>query len=863
MMPVSDDRGLIEFGPFRLSRHQRALRGPSGELPLSSRAFDILLVLLDNPGRMVTKGELLDRVWPGLAVEENNLQVHVSALRKALGPGLITTIPGRGYKYVGDRPQLLSESLGDEAANGYVALTPMPPGSSLERHERRIPAAPTHMVGRDGDLQELLTVIAVARATTIVGMGGVGKTRLAIEAASRSESSYRDGACFVDLCPLLESSLVPTTIARALAAPLMQGEAPIDSVCRHLRCAEILLVLDNCEHVIDGVAAVVKAILGSTTGARILATSREPIGISGETLFQLSPLECPRSGETDPSAINRAGAIQLFVERLRSLDRAIAIDAAGLSATATICRQLDGIPLALEMAAARVPTLGVEALCAALSAGLSLRMTGERTAQPRHRTLSAMLDWSGDLLDAPEQSLLRRLSVFPGKFDLPAAHAICAEPASEAWETAEQLSALVRKSLVLADETAERRFRLLDMVKAHAREKLEQAGEVATASRRHAEWTLRALQSGLHAWEHMAEATWLERFASDLDDCRAALSWADKARNDDLYLDLAGTSYRLWLETGNGVEGLRHAQAALQRIAPSAAPDVEIRARIAVAELAANDAMHALAMEAIRPAIALCRAAGDDRSLAMALLRASFALTCQRSHEEAFHYAQQAALPLRQLDEPKLAAWATLVTGMNLCARGDVAAGIPMCDSAVAMHRAIGEDRAYRRSLLFFAESAFWYGNTRAAIACGQTLVQLLRRQGFVRNLDFALCNLAAYLLATNRSDEAKACLQECFKSILHETSSWPLCAIQNYAFLAALEGKLELAAQLLGYLDRGFDEGADRRQQTEQIIRDHLIDLLQRKLGDGALEKLSRRGAVWSSRTVEGAINEAFYVRR
>ncbi|MEZ5833800.1 MAG: hypothetical protein R3D05_21725 [Dongiaceae bacterium] len=701
------------------------------------------------------------------------------------------------------------------------------------------------------------------RATTIVGMGGVGKTRLAIEAASRSEQDFKDGACFVDLCPVLESSLVAATVTHALNAPLTLGEAPIDALCRHLRSAACLIVLDNCERVIEGVASVVKAILGSSPGVKILATSREPLGLSGETLFHLSPLECPDSAETDSSAMSGMGSVQLFIERLRSLDRAFVVDPGGLASIAEICRQLDGIPLALEMAAARAPALGLDALCAALSTGLRLRMTGERTAQPRHRTLNAMLDWSGGLLDAQEQALLHSLAVLPGKFDLSAAHAVAGEPGSEPWETAERLAALVRKSLVLADETASRRFRLLDTVKAYAREKLEKSDKVAMASGRHAEWTVRSLQSGLDAWEQSAEDAWLEAFGSDLDDCRAALGWADKHSDDDFYVRLASAAYRLWLETGNGAEGLQHARAALHRLPAAASSAEQVLARIAVAELAANAAMHALALEAIEPAIGLCRTAGDNHSLATALLRASFALTCQRRHEEASHYAKEAATLLPRLDAPRLSAWGTLVRGMNLCARGDLAAGIPLCESAVAMHRLIGEDRAYRRSLLFFAEAAFWYGNARAAIACGETLVQLLRKKGLVRHLGFALCNLAAYLLTENRVAEAKECLGASFKAILHETANWPYCAIQNYAYLAALEGKLELAAHLLGCADRGFDEGPDRRQQTEQDIRDRLVEFLDGKLDGKVLAELSLGGAAWSLEKAEAAIAASFPVDR
>ena len=738
-------------------------------------------------------------------------------------------------------------------APGLRGQLEMPRAGPVPTQRGNIPAELTPMMGRDRALAQLLGLISSSRAVTVIGMGGIGKTRLALEAARRSASVLVDGAWFIDLGPVQDEHLVLGTIAMTLNIAMVDGATSVDTVGAELREKQILIVLDNCEHVIASAARVTEALLQLAPKIRILATSREPLGFSGEKLLRLLPLDCPQPGETNSAAIGSMGAVQLFAQRLQSADPTFAFDDSAIPTIAEICRRLDGIPLALEMAASQASAVGLDGLASALRSRLRLRMPGKRTALPRHRTLQAMLDWSGDLLEVPERSLLRRLAVFPGAISIAGAHAVCAETGAEEWETVERIGALVQKSLVAADNTAGR-FRLLETVRAYALEKLEAANEEALLRRRHAQWTLQSLEEGLDAWGRTPEASWLERYGAGLDDCRGALRWTNLKQERDLYVRLASASYRLWLQVGIPAEGLSHAEAGLRELPKSAPPRLEIQMRIAVAELAAEAAMHALALETILPALSLCRALGDRRSLTAALIRAGFALTCQERHDQALLHYREAAEAMEGLDEPKLLAWATTAIGMNRCMLGDVDAGIRMCETALEMHRSAGDDRGHRKSLLFLAECAFWCGNGEAAIAYGESLIGLLRGTGGQRSLGHALCNLAAYLLMQNRQEQARRCLDECHGTMSREIGTWPWCMIQNYALLAAEAGNADLAARLLGYVDCRFRSSADVRQQTERIVHDRLVDLLRQRLAENTLASLLAEGAAWGQRQADEA---------
>ncbi len=428
----------ISFGPFRLLPSQRLVFEGDNPIRLGGRALDILIALVEHAGELVGKDDLVARIWPGTFVEEGNLKVHVAALRRALGGGnrYLVNVPGRGYSFVA--PVAIAEGP-RQAPPQAVAST---------KREHNLPGILGRMIGRGDIVRTLTRRLPDQRLITLVGPGGVGKTTLAVAVADRQIEAYEHGVWLVDLSPVSDPRLVPTALAGVLGLEIRSGN-PLPGLTAALRDKRMLLVLDNCEHVIDAAAGLAVAILRAAPDVHVLATSREPLRAEGERVYHLAPLSSPPAavGLTAADALEFP-AVQLFVERA-----AASLDGFELSDTdapiiANICRKLDGIPLAIEFAAARVEAFGVHGLAAHLEERLRLLTSGRRAVAPRHQTMRAALDWSYRLLSAAEQKVLRRLAIFAGDFTLEAAGAVAADPAQPESETIDQVGELVAKSLV-------------------------------------------------------------------------------------------------------------------------------------------------------------------------------------------------------------------------------------------------------------------------------------------------------------------------------------------------------------------------------------------------------------------------------
>src|SRR3954464_11014547 len=402
------DGQAISFGPFRLLAAQRLLLEGDQPVRLGSRAFDILATLVERPGEVIGKDELKTRIWPKTFVEDSNLKIQVSALRRALGDGkdgrrYIATIPGRGYNFVAPvRFEKLSQA-------------PLPATTALAA-AHNLPLAATRVIGRADVVATLVSRLAQERLLTIVGPGGVGKTTVALAVAERMISDYEHGVWLVDLAPLGDPRLVPSTVATVLGLEV-RTENPLPGLIAALRDRRMLLLLDNCEHVIDAAASLAAAILSGVPGVNILATSREPLRVAGEREHHLGPLGSPPTSSR-PTAAEAAAfpAVQLFVERVSAIVEDFALTDANAPPVAEICRRLDGLPLAIEFAAPRVEVLGVEGLAARLDDSLQLLGARRRTTMPRQRTMRAVVDWSYGLLSGDEQPFFRALGIFKGIF---------------------------------------------------------------------------------------------------------------------------------------------------------------------------------------------------------------------------------------------------------------------------------------------------------------------------------------------------------------------------------------------------------------------------------------------------------------
>jgi predicted ATPase/DNA-binding winged helix-turn-helix (wHTH) protein len=515
---------VASFGPFRLYMAERLLERAGEPLELGNRALDILIALVERAGEVVTRKELISRVWPDLIVEEANLRVHIASLRKALGDGrdgarYITNVTGRGYCFVAPVTRSASQRSAPQAR------------SLVSDRLRQLPARLTRMVGRDDTVRVLSAQLMTRRFVSIVGPGGMGKTTVAVSVAHALIDDFEGAVFFVDLGALTDPGLVPTAVASALGI-MLQAQDPFLSLLAFLSDRRFLLLLDNCEHVIDAAAALAELVVSEARRTHILATSREALRAEGEHVHLLYPLDGPRNevGLTAAEALTFP-AVQLFMERATASGNRLELSDADAPIVAGICRRLDGIALAIELAASRVSSHGIRGTAEVLDNRFKLLWQGRRTALPRHQTLNAMADWSYKLLQERDQVVLCRLSVFVGVFTLKAALSVAGTEANDA-EVADAVTNLVAKSLISSATIGEATYyRLLDTTQAYAAGKLTDLGEADNAARRHAIYYSSYLEHD-EAIQSTFGAHDLSKYAPHIGNLRAALEWAFSDHGD-------------------------------------------------------------------------------------------------------------------------------------------------------------------------------------------------------------------------------------------------------------------------------------------------------------------------------------------
>jgi predicted ATPase/DNA-binding winged helix-turn-helix (wHTH) protein len=534
----------LAFGRFRALPHRRELLADGQPIKLGGRAFDVLLALIEARGTVVSKHALMARVWPGQIVEENTLQSQLSALRGALGAEreLIRTVSRRGYQFTGEI-RLLAADL-DE----HTSVTTTTPGPI--RAPTNLPEPVSELIGRDDDLHDIVDLVARHRLITLTGAGGIGKTRLALAVGRRLLPQFADGVWLADLAPLAGGGLVAGAVAAAVGLELAGGAVSPDRVAAALGGKQLLLVLDNCEHVVDAATIMAEALLLAGPAVHVIATSREPLKAEGEAVYPVRTLTVPAEDARDEGDPFRYGAVRLFLDRARAAEPRFAPDLRLATLIAAICRRLDGIPLAIELAAVRAATLGVEVIATRLDDRFQLLTGGRRTALPRHKTLRATLDWSYELLVEPERVVLRRLAVFAGSFRLEAAHAIVASPDIASPSVIESLLGLMAKSLVSAEVGGSiARYRLLDTTRAYAFEKLGESGEMAVVARRHAEYYRDLFERAEAEWRTRPSSEFLSTYGANIDNVRAALDWAFSPGGDaSIGVALTVAAVPLWMQ---------------------------------------------------------------------------------------------------------------------------------------------------------------------------------------------------------------------------------------------------------------------------------------------------------------------------
>ena len=686
-------REAYQFGPFRLLVDQRELSAHGIPIPVGQRAFDILLVLVSRHGHLVTKDVLMDKVWPGVIVEENNIQVHISALRKVLGTDgdpkrYLVTVPGRGYRFVAP---VKTESA-DHSAPSTVAVAEQTAAASgmvvSQRGGNNLPNQLNSLIGRESEAAQIKAVLSNCRLVTLTGAGGVGKTRLAIEVGRTLLERYPDGVWFVELAPLADAQLIAPTIGAILG--VSQGASTLTALAAALSTKQLLLILDNCEHVVEQAARIAEALTRICPQMTILATSRERLAIAGEIVIQVPSLPTPQaSAGLSATGACEYAAVRLFVERASALGVGLTLNDTNAPVVGSICRELDGIPLAIELAVPRLRIFSVVELARGLEGRFRLLTGGNRTALPRQQTLYGLIDWSYALLNDAEKLLLTRLAVFSGSALQTSITAVVAGTVIAPEQVGDLLLSLAEKSLVYPDPVGdETRYRLLESTRYFAAEKL---GPAADIQRRHAEHFIARFSVATAEWESTPTQQWIVRYEPDLDNLRAALKWAFGENGDlSLGLSLVGHSHVLWSELGLMQEHRHWVDQALGNVCSVTAPEVTAR----LLSWQAGDVREiddpADYEEAMR-AVKLYRKIGEGFQEGRVLLRAGTSRLSFDNPREAEGLLRKAQELLRPFGHTKtLAKCLSALASARLFA-GDIAKAQKLHDQAIYILHQLGE----------------------------------------------------------------------------------------------------------------------------------------------------------------------------
>jgi predicted ATPase/DNA-binding winged helix-turn-helix (wHTH) protein len=793
---------------IELRAAERQLLVDGAPAVLGARAFDLLMALFERRDRVVAKGELLGLVWPGLVVEENNLQVQVSSLRKLLGPAAIATIPGRGYRFT--LPDDAFATQRRAAASGASA-----PDAVAESPRGNLPASPP-MVGRDDDLASVAALLDRHAVVSIIGAGGIGKTRLALAVAKGSSLDTPDGRWWVELAPLADAAQVPATIAAALGLQLSGSRRPVDALGAALAKHRALVVLDNCEHVADAAADVIASVRAQAPGVRVLVTSQELLKCVDEQAFRLASLALPETDDLD--AASRCGAVALFIARAHAADPRFVLAAANVAAVIDICRRLDGIPLAIELAAARVPMLGVSGLHARLDQMFNVLTGAARMRLRRHQTLRAALEWSYNLLTDDERAVFRRLGVFAGGFTLALAQGVAADERIDRWQVLDLLSQLIDKSLVLAEGEGEPRYRLLEPTRAYALEQLAAAGESAAWLRRHAEVMVEAMT----AWHRGRWTTPMPeriRGLAELGNVRAATDWAMRPEGDRrLAMRLLSVAWFQWIGHNLWTECLAR-MAALWPLPDNLPPVEEAAFCLAFASMRGAGQRDDV-LQAARRAVELYRTLGEAEMLADALLRVGV-IGCARSDVSETDAAIAEAAALVGSDRPaRHRASVAMVQGLRALDQRRFADAADAYRRQAACYREEGSEFGEYLALYNLALVSLDVGEVDAAIATLERAMAGLQRIRAPYGLGTARALMTLARAIRGDDEDGLVSAREAYQAMLPngpEMCDKPLMAA---AMFHARRGELQRAALIAGCV-----EGPNVRGSKQTCPMDDRLD--------------------------------------
>ena len=682
---------------------------------------------------------------------------------------------------------------------------------TLETTPNNLPQQPTNFIGRDKELAELKRLLASARLLTLTGAGGCGKTRLGLQLAADSLERFPDGAWLVELAPLSDPGLVPRTAATVLGLEEQPGQAITETLVEYLRDKRLLIVIDNCEHLLHACAVLSDLLVRRCPQLTILASSREALGIAGEQTYRVPSLSLPDPKENHtPASVVPFEALQLFVDRCLSVRPDFRVTPENAATLASICHRLDGIPLAIELAAARVRSVSVEEINRRLDHRFRLLTGGSRTALPRQQTLRSLIDWSYDLLQEPEKVLLQRLSVFAGGWTLDAAEQVCVGEQVEDGEVLDLLSSLIDKSLVAVEQSDGRvRYRLLETVRQYARERLLESGGAETMRERHRDYFLRLAEAADDQLLGAEQAGWLQRLEDEHDNLRSALEWSRGEARAQEDLRLCRAMHRFWFTRGYIAEG----RLWCARILAKGAPDVPTleyaRAVNAAGSLAWHQTDFPAARTLLEESLALSRALDDRSGLARTLNNLGSLAIEQGDYPSAQALYEESLALWREIGDRRGAAGLLGNLALVAMERGDLPAARTLAQEALSLSREVGDQGRVADALSILGNLACDQGDLANAWTLNQESLAIGRELGDRDCIATALTSLAAVALLRGELDDARSLYGEGL-GIRRELGD-------RLGIARALEGAAALAAA------RGDSLAATRTWGTAERVRQEI----------------------------------------